>query len=887
MLTLRGHALVLLVFAGLVSVYTWPLVTNPGHLLPNNHDPRLYGWVMPTIFRNLLTQPTLLYQGNAFYPVGNSLTFAESLLTPALIAGPLYVITGNPVLAYNLTLLFLWALSGWAMYAVTYWVTRHHPGAFVAALAFTLCPMRIEYYLEFQIQTMFGIPLAVYFLVRFFEGQGSRQLLAALAFFWVQAMAVQYYTVILGLGLAMVALQCLALRWPLWRPRTFVIAALGPVVLALALAPTLLAYALTRRALGFERSLDDASSRSADVLTYLEPRLSRLYHMTPRGLFSETTLLLGFGALTLAIVGLLWLRHASEPRSRLERLLGGAVWGCVGLGLFMVVMHRPLLWLGPLSGLMFSMVGATLLVLVVARHAAEGWRRRRAPWPLTEREWVSVLLGLAVWAFLLSLGPVVRVAHVAIGSGLHAWLYPVLLPLHAVRFVTRFGILVVFVGAFLAGLGLKWLDQRVPTWSRLPVLAAVTLILLVEYANFPLAYGPVAAPARPVDLVIGADPDDAVVLEWPTNVPGADADAMLRSLAHGKYVVNGFAGFDHDWLRELSSLLMPSEGPFPRPEALAVLRQIYPLRYLVVRLADPDNPDVARRAWLALRHTAPPGFRFRGTFGDTDLYELLPMPERGARIERKVSYAFLRAHSLLRIVARPLAVSPDLDQWVDVLLNGRSIERIPLPTPATAATPLTQELSRVAPNVITLRYGYRRPFTALDARYRIGGTGVLAPGDLVVRSSGDPANRIGSVRFNAVELSPDRRGYNLVAFDPTGRVLGAAVFDTFGSDVASRQLAAWTRALPPGTIVAGAVRDEASGRLAEAAVEALRTLGVVGDLRGRFRQAHAFVGVTGAAPGSALERLGTSAVDLMVGRADEERGLDLTGFALRGPSDRP
>ena len=264
-----------------------------------------------------------------------------------------------------------------------------------------------------------------------------------------------------------------------------------------------------------------------------------------------------------------------------------------------------------------------------------------------------------------------------------------LLPLHAVRFVTRFGILVVFVGAFLAGLGVKWLDQRVPTWSRLPVLAAVTLILLVEYAGFPLAYEPVAARARPVDLVIRADPDDAVVLEWPTNVPGADADAMLWSLAHGKYVVNGFAGFDHDWLRELSGLLMPSEGPFPRPEALAVLRQIYPLRYLVVRLTDPDNPDVARRAWLALRHTAPPGLRFRGTFGDTDLYELLPMPERGARIERKVSYAFLRTHSLLRIVARPLAVSPDLDQWVDVLLNGRSIERIPLPTPATAATPLT------------------------------------------------------------------------------------------------------------------------------------------------------------------------------------------------------
>src|SRR5262249_31072564 len=143
-LKLRGHLLVLLLFVGLVSLYTWPLITAPGHLLPNNHDPRLYGWVMPTLFRNLVKHPTLLYHGTAFYPFGNTLTFAESLLTPALLGGPLFFLTGNPVLAYNLTLLFLWALSGWAMFAVVYWVTGHRAAAFVAALAFTLCPMRME-----------------------------------------------------------------------------------------------------------------------------------------------------------------------------------------------------------------------------------------------------------------------------------------------------------------------------------------------------------------------------------------------------------------------------------------------------------------------------------------------------------------------------------------------------------------------------------------------------------------------------------------------------------------------------------------------------------------------------------------------------------------------
>jgi hypothetical protein len=44
--------------------------------------------------------------------------------------------------------------------------------------------------------------------------------------------------------------------------------------------------------------------------------------------------------------------------------------------------------------------------------------------------------------------------------------------------------------------------------------------------------------------------------------------------------------------------------------------------------------------------------------------------------------------------------------------------------------------------------------------------------------------------------------------------------------------------------------------LGEDAVQALRTLGLAGDLRGRFRWSHAAIGVKGAAAGQALEMLG-------------------------------
>jgi hypothetical protein len=87
--------------------------------------------------------------------------------------------------------------------------------------------------------------------------------------------------------------------------------------------------------------------------------------------------------------------------------------------------------------------------------------------------------------------------------------------------------------------------------------------------------------------------------------------------------------------------------------------------------------------------------------------------------------------------------------------------------------------------------------------------------------------------------------------------------------------------------VAGAVKDEGSGWLDATAVGGLAALGVAGDLRGRYRESHAFVGVKGAPPASAVEALGPRRVDLEVGRVAVGLGLELTEFALAaGQSSR-
>jgi hypothetical protein len=139
--------------------------------------------------------------------------------------------------------------------------------------------------------------------------------------------------------------------------------------------------------------------------------------------------------------------------------------------------------------------------------------------------------------------------------------------------------------------------------------------------------------------------------------------------------------------------------------------------------------------------------------------------------------------------------------------------------------------------------------------WTIGDTGAQLPAEhwLMARSAGEEVGDFAEILVDGRNVAHNERGYNLVALDTHGSVLESAVFDTSGVDDASAALVAWIQQWPDGTIIAGAVNDEASLKLDQGAVDALRTLGVAVDLRGRLRWSHAFIGATGSPGSSAIE----------------------------------
>src|SRR5262249_32090517 len=132
-----------------------------------------------------------------------------------------------------------------------------------------------------------------------------------------------------------------------------------------------------------------------------------------------------------------------------------------------------------------------ILGLILTRIAVEGWwaARRGERGRLGDGELRWVIVFLMVLFFSLSLGPVILYARQARGSGLYAYLYPYLLPRHAMRISPRIGIIVVLGVALLAGMGARALHARLPTArGRQVVPALLVLGMLAEYAPFPVHY---------------------------------------------------------------------------------------------------------------------------------------------------------------------------------------------------------------------------------------------------------------------------------------------------------------------------------------------------------------------------------------------------------------
>ena len=182
---------------------------------------------------------------------------------------------------------------------------------------------------------------------------------------------------------------------------------------------------------------------------------------------------------------------------------------------------------------------------------------------------------------------------------------------------------------------------------------------------------------------------------------------------------------------------------------------------------------------------------------------------------------------------------------------------------------------QIAPGLNTMEIfaGYR--FGDDEPAHTIGTSGVRLAADVVVTAGRDRA----LVEVNG-QLERATRGYLLAVLNPdTGEIIDLDSFDTSAYREESDRLARFIDDIPTGSPVLVTSQFDVSRQLTEPAVQALRTLGLREDLRGRFNWIHAAIGAKGAPPGSVLEGIDRQVSRLTLGTPAHPR-VELSWLSL-------
>ena len=365
------------------------------YAVPDRGDPVFSMWRMAWVQHQLARDPWRLFDANIFYPLPATLTYSDAMILPAVVAAPLAWAGLHPVVAYNVTLLAAFILSGLSAYVLVRGMACGRIAAWITAVAFMICPFRMNHLSHLELQMTMWMPivlLGVHRLLR--DGDRTFTLIlilaTALAAQWYSSM---YYGLFLTLYAAVfgVVLAC-AWRTP-WR--RLIAGAAGAGLAACLVWPLVHVYTASAPARGV-RPRDVVRRFSAVPLDYLRPGVNNPAYRAflPRVVEAERALFPGVGSLALAAVG------AWPPltATRVAFITAGAVAFDASLGLN-GLLYPVLYKMAPFQSIRAPARFGILVVLTIAVLAGAGARRALAR--VRTPRWRAGLLALFTTALMV------------------------------------------------------------------------------------------------------------------------------------------------------------------------------------------------------------------------------------------------------------------------------------------------------------------------------------------------------------------------------------------------------------------------------------------------------------------------------------------------------
>jgi hypothetical protein len=533
-------------------------------------------WILAWDGHALLTDPAHLFDANIFFPLKDTLAYSEHLLGTALPMLPILLISGEPVLAYNVAFLASFMLSGFGLYLLALRYTGNRLAAFLAGLAFAFAPYRLSLIGHLSLLTVQWLPLALLYLDTFMSTTDrnqvfwknlvsdplSRRSLALFVFFLICQATTSWHLAVFAAFI--VAFYVLG-NWLTRRAAFFwpVLAGLGAaaLVVALIMVPLIPPYLKVLPELHKTRPWDTIVTFAATPTDYLAAYPANLVFgqltapfRTRPGFVEEHTLFPGLLASVLTAFSLRFFgkKGGLRPALRPEAQGRGAQDGAGGA--------RPV-------------VGIFWVILVLSVLLTFGPFLRLEGWGVTIPMPYHLLTGLMPALSLMRVPP--------------RWM---VVGLFAMSLLLGFSLTSIFAWARRQGWSAPppWPSPKVGGGRQivygLALLLGLGLLAEGYAAPIPLAQVGSTAQLPEVYRWLANDGDDYAILEMPFySAPQPEYPETKRlyaSTIHWKQLVNGYSGFTPSRQPELAQRL----AGFPSQKAVAALQELgaQGVRYLIV-----------------------------------------------------------------------------------------------------------------------------------------------------------------------------------------------------------------------------------------------------------------------------------------------------------------
>lgn len=254
----------------LSALLTYPTIVHPSSMARiDSSDGRFSIWNVAWVAHALTTDPRHVFDANIFAPHTGTLAYSEPNLLAGIVAAPIYLVTHDPIAAFNVVVFIFFVASFVSTWALVRHLTGRSGASLVAATAFSFAPCVICRTAEIQLLAVFIFPLGLLAMHRFVERPTWARAAMLGAALGISAWACGYYAIFLGLAMGLAGLwfakgQPAPTRY--WGGLAAAVVVAGIVV-----APVIVPYITIRSANDVTRTFNplEAHAYSADVMSYV------------------------------------------------------------------------------------------------------------------------------------------------------------------------------------------------------------------------------------------------------------------------------------------------------------------------------------------------------------------------------------------------------------------------------------------------------------------------------------------------------------------------------------------------------------------------------------------------------------------------------------------